>query len=276
MQQLSTQISAAQAANALAWLVGAGADVLVDEAPRNWLAAPAPVPAPFAIERAAVSRPKSPSAASTASPATAPAAVASPAAAIAAGAADLAALDAALAGFEHPLRRAGAAPQLLTGNIASGIIILSDQPEADASPTARLMARMLAAIGLDDSGCARAHLLPWATPAGRPPKDDELAAFAPFRARAFELAAPRFVLAFGDRAAALSGRAEGSSARPDGPLARPERPSARGIASMRGKWLAIGDTPLLATFHPRILLAQPELKRLAWADLQAFAARIAA
>jgi uracil-DNA glycosylase len=33
--------------------------------------------------------------------------------------------------------------------------------------------------------------------------------------------------------------------------------------------------PLLATFHPRLLLKQPELKRLAWADLQAFAARLA-
>jgi uracil-DNA glycosylase len=29
----------------------------------------------------------------------------------------------------------------------------------------------------------------------------------------------------------------------------------------------------MLTFHPRRLLTQPELKRLAWADLQAFAAR---
>jgi uracil-DNA glycosylase family 4 len=247
VQQQLTQISAAEAATMLAWMVGAGADALVDEAPRNWLAAPIPVASPPPLIQSAPQR----AAISGATPAI----IANPATAIAAGAADLAALEAAVAGFEHPLRRAGIAPLLLTGNISAGIIILSDQPETDGSPTARLITRMLAAVGIDDSDCARAHLLPWATPGGRAPKDEELAAFAPFRARAFELAAPRLVLAFGDRAAALSGQS-------------------RGIASARGKWLAVGNTPLLATFHPRILLAQPELKRLAWADLQAFAARI--
>jgi uracil-DNA glycosylase len=39
---------------------------------------------------------------------------------------------------------------------------------------------------------------------------------------------------------------------------------------------SVGGVPLLATFHPRRLLTQPDLKRLAWADLQAFAARLAA
>ena len=34
-----------EAANALAWLAAAGADVIVDDRPRNWLAAP-PRPAP--------------------------------------------------------------------------------------------------------------------------------------------------------------------------------------------------------------------------------------
>jgi uracil-DNA glycosylase family 4 len=254
VQNQLTQYSVPDAANALAWLVGAGADVVVDEAPRNWLEAPATAATPSASPRITQNAPVA--RAHTA----AAIAVANPATALAAAAGDLVALDAAVAGFDHPLRRAGTAPQLLTGATASGVIIVSDQPEADDSPTARLLARMLAAIGLNAGNCARANLLPWSTPAGRPPKDTEVADFEPFRARAFELAPPRLVLALGERAAALA--------------AHPNGPAARGIASLRGKWLDVGEAPLLATFHPRILLTQPEFKRLAWADLQAFAARI--
>ena len=240
-----SHISVADAGSGLGWLVAAGADALVTETPRNWLADP--VAAPHPVVAAAVQSALAPD---TTRPATA----------IAAAAPDLGALETALLGCAHPLRRLDTPPQLLTGNIASGIIVLGDQPETADTPLARLTERMLAAIGLDAETCARAYLLPWGTAAGRPPRDDEFTAFAPFRVRAFELAAPRLILAFGDRAAALSGRPQGSPA--------------RGIASLRGKWLAIQGTPMLATFHPRILLTQPELKRLAWADLQAFAERV--
>ena len=47
--------------------------------------------------------------------------------------------------------------------------------------------------------------------------------------------------ALGDRAAALSGEA-------------------RGVASLRGRWLAAAGVPTLATFHPRRLLTQLGLK----------------
>jgi uracil-DNA glycosylase family 4 len=237
------QHPAVDAASALAWLVTAGADAIVTETPRNWLAEPPPAPV-------AVPRPVIPSrAAAPAAP------IAAQVKAEALAATDLAALDAAIATFAHPLRRADTAPRLLTGNSASGIIVLGDVPEGGDTPLSRLTARMLAAIGLTPENSAFGHLLPWELPAGRPPRPEEIAAFAPFRTRAFELAAPKLVLAFGERAAALSG-------------------ASRGIASIRGQWLAIGNVPALATFHPRILLNQPELKRLAWADLQAFAARI--
>ena len=96
---------------------------------------------------------------------------------------------------------------------------------------------------------------PWPLTGSRAPRADEITSFAPFIARAIGLARPRLILAFGQHAAALAGED-------------------RGIASLRGRWLAIGETPMLATFHPRQLLNQPELKRLAWADLQALAARI--
>lgn len=233
------------AASALGWLAAAGADVLVEDRPRNWLAEP-------------VARPAPPPARPIASETPAPRAI--PANAAAAAADDLAGLETALAGFAHPLRRA-TQPQLLTGAAAGGLVILIDQPDAGDDAAARLLVRMLAAIGLDATTCATGHLLPWPTPAGRPPRDEEITAFAPFLARALAFAAPRLVLAFGDRAANLGTRNDGQAG--------------RGIASTRGKWLTLGDTPMIATFHPRQLLAQPELKRLAWADLQAFAARMA-
>ncbi|MBC7522306.1 MAG: hypothetical protein H7268_14590 [Sandarakinorhabdus sp.] len=182
------------------------------------------------------------------------------AATLANAATDFASLDLALAEFTHPLHQP-APPHLIGGNIASGLVVIADQPNAASSDVARLLAQMLAAIGLDEATSAHAHLLPWSLPAGRAPRDEEIADYAPFLARALAMAAPQLVLAFGDKAAALAGGDGGPR---------------RGIASMRGKWLAIGNVPMIATFHPRQLLAQPEVKRLAWADLQAFQERMAA
>ena len=239
-------------ANALAWLAAAGVDVIVDETPRNWLAPP-PRAAQAPVVRAepvqAVAR-RAPSSAASGRSAVA--------AIVANSVNDIAALDLALAEFAHPLRQP-APPQLIGGNIASGLVIIADQPEAANGDAARLLARMIASIGLDDATSARAHLLPWNLPAGRAPRDEEIADYAPFLARALALVTPRLILTFGDKAAALAGSDGGPR---------------RGIASMRGKWLAIGGVPMIATFHPRQLLAQPELKRLAWADLQAFQERM--
>lgn len=233
-------MTTAAAADALAWLIAAGADCPVDAAPRNWLAAP-----PAA---AAVVVPKLTAAAT---PAVATGA-ANPAIALAAAAMDLSALHAAVAAFDHPLRQP-TPPHLVSGDGAA--LILTDLPDEDPA-VSRLAQRMLAAIGLDAGNSRLAHLLPYAPPAGRPPRAAEFSAYAPFVARAITLAAPRMILALGAQAAALAGQTGG-------------------IASLRGQWLTVAGVPMLASFHPRQLLKQPELKRLAWADLQAFAARLA-
>jgi DNA polymerase len=142
------------------------------------------------------------------------------------------------------------------------VLVLLDQPLTADAAAQQLLERMLGAIGLDHSSCATGHILPWATRAGRAPRDEEIAVFSPFMARAMALASPRFILALGDRAASFGAQANANNR--------------RGIASMRGKWLAINNVPMIATFHPRQLLAQPELKRLAWADLQAFSKGLSA
>jgi uracil-DNA glycosylase family 4 len=238
-------MTAHEAADALAWLVTAGVDCPVDAVPRNWLAAPGAVAAPSVVQ---------PFPARAALPgAVAPRPLANPAAALAMTALALPALVDAVAGFDHPLRQA-TPPQLISGDGAA--LVVTDLPDADPA-VQRLAQRMLAAIGLEPGAFRQVHLLPWAPPAARLAREPEIAAFAPFAARAVTLAAPRAILAFGAHAAALAGESGG-------------------IATLRGRWLAVGDVPLLATFHPRQLLKQPELKRLAWADLQAFAARLAA
>lgn len=234
---------------ALSWLVGAGVDVVVGDAPRNWLAAPVAVP----VRPPSSSQilPKSPVA-----PPARPAAVPQIAPVAPVVAADLPALMAAIGDFAHPLRRSGAAPQLLDGAIASGIFILCEQPEPENSPAAQLRSRMLAAIGLSLDNSALAHRVPWPVSPDTAPRPNDIAVFAPFLARALELHPPRLILALGQTAAALAG---------DG----------MAVASARGKWGQVGDAPLLAISSPRFLLKQPQQKRQAWADLQAFAARVA-
>lgn len=242
------------AANALAWLASAGVDVIVDDRPRNWLAPltarQPPPPLSASAETRTASALTTQFAARSASP-------------LPADITDLASLNAALAAFDHPLRQS-APPQLLTGALESGVVVLIDQPDYADAPAAQLLARMLGAIGLGTAACATGYLLPWPTPAGRPPRDAEVAAFAPFLDRALGIVAPRLVLALGDRAAAKGSYDD----------EKPGSGPRRGIASMRGKWLMLNTIPMIATFHPRQLLAQPDLKRLAWADLQAFADRM--
>ena len=240
----ANHMTIAQAADALAWLVTAGVDCPVDAAPRNWLAAPVAVAMPVTVAPAfAAAVPRA---------AAARIAADNPALALAAAAIDLSALHDAVTAFDHPLRQASP-PQWLAGNGAA--LVLTDMPDADPA-VQRLAQRMLAAIGLDADTSQQLPLVPWAPPAGRTPREAEISAYAPFVARAIAIGAPQAILAFGAQAAALAGESGG-------------------IATVRGKWLTVAGVPMLATFHPRQLLKQPELKRLAWADLQAFAARLA-
>ena len=49
-----------------------------------------------------------------------------------------------------------------------------------------------------------------------------------------------------------------------------------GLNRLRGKWQTLngGTVPVLPTFHPVQLLAQPSLKALAWRDLLTLKARL--
>ena len=242
--------SNAQALAALAWLVEAGCDTLIDDAPHAWLAPPAPAqtqiaPPPVALPIA---------------PCEADAVVA--ARALVASVASLSALQAALAEFDGcALATHGAPPVFAAGTPGSRLMVVGEMPSADkvlGGQAGLLLDRMLAAISLTLENVYLTNLVYWPTPGGRTPAAAEIAACAPFLARQIALAKPRVVLALGGAAAAaLTG-------------------ATSGIAKLRGKFQTLtgAGTPVMPIFHPQQLLAQPALKALAWRDLLALQARL--
>jgi DNA polymerase len=156
---------------------------------------------------------------------------------------------------------------LADGNPASGLMIFGEAPSADdlqtgrpfSGPAGQFLDRMLAAIGLDRSGCYIALLCPRKPTPGAPSPDEIAADLALTRAH-IRLAAPRHILLLGaNPVQALTG-------------------NTTAISRVRGTWLQVdagtGPIPALATFNPAYLLRRPEEKARAWADLLALKHRL--
>lgn len=220
-------------AAALGWLVAAGVDTIVGDAPFAWLAPAAPV----------------------ADPAVA-ATVPTVAALATINADSLTALAPALI-EAHPTA-------LFADGTPGDAMVIGDRPSpADAAAgqlfadaAGALLDRMLAAIGRTRGDTYLANAVQWpgsgsATPA-------ETAAAAPYLRRQIVLAKPKAILALGQAAAtALTG-------------------STAGINRQRGHWVEVDGVAVMPTFHPTHLLRHPGHKALAWADLCAFKAKLAA
>jgi len=238
----SIEVTRADALSALAWLVEAGCDSLVDETPRNWLAPPpeaALAPAPV-----------------LATPTKAPPPAANALARIAT--ADAATLEAMMAAPDGPF--AGRAPLVAGWTMAEAPAVLLDWPDREdnddtglaSGEAGRLLDRMLAAIDLARSSLTLLPLLP-RRPEVRAAAEAQMAAGAAVLHRRLALAKTPRLLIMGDA---------GSRALLDLPL-----------AAARGRWHRIdGDVQAVATFAPAFLLGQPAQKARAWADLQRFAA----
>ena len=150
------------------------------------------------------------------------------------------------------------------GNPQSGLVLVGDAPgaEEDASgiafsgPAGRLLDRMLASIGLDRARALLTVLVPWRPPGGRAPNEAEVACCLPFLQRHLALLRPALVVTLG----ALPARALLDRRDP--------------VSRLRGRWVEIAvpglEAPvkLLPMLHPSQLLARPEQKALAWADLR--------
>lgn len=240
-------LSAEDARAALAFLVAAGADVAVDDAPRRWLeAVPEPVPEP-------VMQPVPPPAMEKPAPAArlAPAKPA-PERHPALDCPDVPALLALLGKFPQARQTP---PLLFHGAVESGVWLLIDRPDED--PAHRdTIDRMLAAVDLDWNRAALVSRLPFPSPGDAEPPPGHFTRFGPVLDQLVRFQPPRLVLALGQGAADVAG------------------PQAR-LASSRGKWFDWGPAQLLPSFHPRTMRGDKELKRQAFEHLKLFRAAIA-
>jgi DNA polymerase len=258
MPQKQDDMTAAEAAAALAWLAEMGADEAIGEAAIDRFAASVPKPVAAAEPpRPAPPKPQAPSGDAVAD-----------ARAIAAACDSLGELAAALASFDAcPLKRTATQLCFADGNPGARVMLVGEAPGRDedirgkpfVGRSGQLLDRMLAAAGLSrqaqdrESSVYITNAIFWRPPGNRTPTEAETAMCLPFLMRAIELQKPDFIVCLGATPTQrLTGRSDG-------------------ILKLRGKWFdyeAAGrKVPLLATLHPAYLLRQPAQKRLAWRDL---------
>jgi uracil-DNA glycosylase len=274
----------ARRAAQLAWLVQAGADEAVEDAPQNRYREPGErqAPPPRAIPPspgappAAMSRPTEPRrplpAGRPAPPPEGANEAVRTARELTAAAHDLKQLEEALQAFDGcPLKETATNLVFGDGNPKARVMLVGEAPGADedrqgkpfVGVSGQLLDRMIGWIGLDRAtGFYITNILYWRPPGNRQPTAAEIAACLPFIERHIELVDPRIlVLVGGSSAKTLLGRSEG-------------------IMRLRGQWFQYQSPgmprpiPALATLHPAYLLRSPGQKGEAWRDLLSLAQRL--
>lgn len=276
-----------EALAALRWLIDAGADEALTDAPQDRYAQAIPPTVPSRSQPsrpAAVRRsppPGSPSGpgdeapgvwAPKVKPPSAPQAVIEDARARANAAPDLESLHEAIRTFEGcALKQSATNTVIYRGNPAARVMLIGEAPGRDedlqgqpfVGAAGRLLDSMLqwAGFGLDEVFIT--NVLFWRPPGNRTPEQREIAVCLPFIERQIALLQPRQLLLIGNVATkSLLTRSEG-------------------ITRLRGRWFPYEQeglsTPLpaMASLHPAYLLRQPAQKRLAWRDMLAFRAAVA-
>jgi DNA polymerase len=259
----------------LRWLMEAGADEAVNEAPVNRFAQPQSNPRPATSAGARVpadkSRPpletKAQTSAQAVSLSTAPGA----ARALAQSCTTLAELKTALMNFEGcELKRHATNTVFADGDPSGRIMLIGEAPGRDediqglpfVGRAGKLLDLMLAEIGLNRRKVYITNVLNWRPPQNREPSPEEAAACLPFLHRHIELVDPKLMILLG----AVS--------------VRHVLGLTEGITRVRGKWNFYQSVPLnsripvMPTLHPAYLLRQPAAKRLAWRDLLAAAEKM--
>jgi DNA polymerase len=253
----------------LNWLVEAGADEAIADAPVNRLAArPTVPPLPQTPARAPVTPRQPPG--STVRARVLDGDAIGGAQAAAASATSLTELQAALEAFDGcALKRTATNTVFADGVAQAPVLLIGEAPGRDedrigkpfVGRAGQLLDKMLASIGLDRKTNAYiTNVINWRPPDNRDPTPEEAAACLPFLRRHIELANPGVIILLG---AVAARHVVGAS---------------DGIMKLRGRWMEyrVGDrmVPLMPTLHPAYLLRQPAHKKLAWRDLQAIRARM--
>jgi DNA polymerase len=178
-------------------------------------------------------------------------------------------LKAALESFEgSQLKKLATNTVFADGNPGSQVLFIGEAPGRDEDAAGlpfvgragKLLDQMLKAINLDRTSSYIINVMPWRPPDNRNPDPGEVAICIPFLRRHIELAQPKVMILLGAVAA------------------RHVLGLNDGIMKLRGRWLdyRIGSEmiPVLPTLHPAYLLRQPAHKKLAWRDLQSLADRL--
>lgn len=113
----------------------------------------------------------------------------------------------------------------------------------------QLLDEMLRAVGLDRGSVYIANTVKCRPPGNRNPEAAEASACRGYLDRQIALVKPELILAVGKVAAQ-------NLLDSDAPVGR-----------LRGRRHALGDIPLVVTYHPAYLLRSPSQKRLVWSDL---------
>lgn len=275
MPRNAADMTPADAASAIAWLVEMGADEFIGEMPQNRLVlAEAPRPQTSAPVEPASLRPLR-GVTSARPPQSSATDTVQDARAIAASCASLEELTAALARFDAcPLRKTATNLCFSDGNPRAQVLVIGEAPgneeDLQGKPfvgrSGQLLDRMLAAIGLERHAedPTRAVLITntifWRPPGNRKPTEAETGMCMPFVLRLVEVMRPRLILCAGAT-----------------PTQRMMNLT-EGILKLRGRWFDVAiageKIPLLATLHPAYLLRQPAQKRLAWRDLLSLRERL--
>jgi DNA polymerase len=278
---LDSSIDPVQARALLKWLVEAGADEALTDAPvdrfavtaeaKVSVAAPANVPpapmraAPPPVQGSPVRSPAGDLPRVTVpSPALMPASTATKSAReIAAACSTLDELRAAVEAFEGCQLKVTAKHTVFAdGHQDAPVMLIGEAPGRDedlqglpfVGRSGQLLDRMLNAIGLDRATSAYiTNVIFWRPPGNRPPTPEEAAICAPFLIRHIELKQPKVLVLLG------------------GTPVKHVLNIEEGITRTRGRWgryvLNGAEIPALPTFHPAYLLRQPAAKKLAWQDL---------
>ncbi len=115
-----------------------------------------------------------------------------------------------------------------------------------------LLEKMLSAIDINLNDNSIINVFFWRTPGNRNPTKEEIEDCMPAVKKLIEILAPKYIITLGDLAL----------------MSIMERNS--NLMDSRGKKLncTYSSIPIFALFHPRLLIKQPSLKRLAWEDLK--------
>ncbi|MEM9591936.1 MAG: uracil-DNA glycosylase [Pseudomonadota bacterium] len=272
-----SESAAKNASDLLAWYAAMGADEAIGDSPVDRFAASAAKPTsiePAAARPVAEARVPSqtpPKSLPKAKRQAASAPLTSEPAPVLDGIETLADLEKAVAAFEGcPLKRTAKTTCFARGSAQAKVMMIGEAPGRDedlqgkpfVGRAGKLLDKMLAAIGLDETSVYITNTIYWRPPGNRTPTPQEIASCAPFLARQIELLDPDVIVLLG------------------GAAAKSMLETTEGIMRLRGKWKlyrAKGrDIPALATLHPAYLLRSPEAKRQAWRDLLMLKERLSA